>query len=280
MASKTQQLTGELDGREQRQLKRLPKPGKLPRQRRRPIADMSPEDSARWKLREHMRRRCTSGSSQHLELPTLPGVQSLSLATRYIDGGRERFIEFMQLAVLNAPEGGDSPVLKWWAVYSDLLIGEREKVSFDDVCAAAGVKPSAIMSIIISTAMEAMIDVGNFARAVLHPQVVAKAAESALRIDGPHADIALEDRKALLQRDGVYLPPKGTGTSITVNTSASAQAAAAAAADPSVPNFLSSVDSLTAARERVQHRLAASAPAERVEDLLQAEPADAVLVDN
>lgn len=215
------------------------------------------EDKIRLKLRESFRE--LSLGNHQLDLPTIPGVQSLSLATRYIEGGRERFIELIQRAVLN----GQSPeIARWWYVYADLMPVERERVSYDDVCAASGVRPSVLMAIVVSTAMEQNLEVADLVRASLHPQVLRAAAESAIRISGPDAAIAAEDRKQWLQRSGDYLPPRGTN----IHVSASAQAAAAsvnAGQDPSVPSFLDDVgDDLALARQIVQRRLQAAAVAD------------------
>ena len=195
-------------------------------------------------------------------LPTIPGVQSLALATRYIDGGRVRFIEYMQLAMLN-----DLPhATKWWAAYADLLPGQRAMCSYDDVCAAAGVRPSELMAEIVSTAMEYNIDVGNLVAASVHPAIVHQAGKSAKRIGGEYAEIAFKDR--LLMPQARQFAPVPKGTSVHVHASANAQAAAAAASDPSVPTFADDLASLTAPRQSIQRQL--------TESTYDLEPVDAV----
>lgn len=196
--------------------------------------EISDADKLRLELRD--RRRATKpGHPAPDDLPTLPGVNALSLATRYIDGGRERFIELVQLAVLdNHPHA-----CNWWAVYKDLTPYQRTLVSFDDVCAASGVKPSALMATVVTVAMELGRDVGNLVAALTHPDVVAKLAESAKRIDGSFAEIAHKDRLAFLQAQGYMPVPKSHV--INVNASANAQAAAAAASEPAMPAFAADI---------------------------------------
>ncbi len=189
-------------------------------------------ESARLALREVTRKLDRTAPTK---LVTLPGVQPISAMTRFIDGGRDRFIELMQLAVLN----NEAVALQWWEVYRELPSYPRSIISFDDVCAASGVSPRDLMLIIISTAMDFGQDVGNLVAAVTHPKVVTKMAESAQRIDGEFADIALKDRLAFLEARG-FLPSK-KGATINVHASASAQAASAAAQEPSVPSFTETI---------------------------------------
>ena len=204
-------------------------------------------DRVRIKLREQGRRR--AGHSGTSTLVTLPGVQSLALATRYIDGGRARFVEFVQMAVLN----GDLLAQKWWLVYADLLPAERATVSFDDVCAASGVAPKDLMALVVSTAMEYGTDVGNLVAAALHPAVVHQAAKSAKRIGGQWAEIAQRDRQMLFQHQNFIPIPKGA--TVHVHASANAQAAAAASAEPTVPAFAADMEALRATRQVVQRQL-------------------------
>jgi len=178
-------------------------------------------------------------------------VQSLSIATRYIDGGRDKFVELVQLAMLN----GSDDATKWMTVYADLLPSERVRVSFDDVCAAAGVTPSRLVGVVTSTAMDMGRDVGNFVAAITHPQVVAASVNAAKHPDG------IEDRKLLFQHNGFIAAPKGT--TVNVHASASAAAAAQAKSETSVPSFGGDIASLGAA---VQPRAALPA-AREVEDL-------------
>lgn len=235
--------------------------------------DLTTQDQIRLKLRDAVRRVAGGNGELPKDLPTLPGVQSLAIATRYIDGGRPRFIEFLQMGMLNQLPN----CVKFWLVYADLLPGERHQVSYDDVCAAAGVRPSALMAEIVSTGMEFGTDVGNLAAAALHPAIVHQTGKSAKRIAGEYAEIAMKDRHAMLQARGFLPIPKGATVHVHANASASAQAAAAAAADPSVPSFADNMASLARPRQVVQQQLVEANP--DLDPLDAADVADAVLVE-
>ena len=209
-------------------------------------------DGVRMKLRTIRRR--LSGSNPDEDLPTIPGLCSLSIATRFIDGGRTRFIEFMQMAVLNEIECAK----KWWLVFAELTPNERVAVSLDDVCAASGVRPSELMANIVATAMEYGNDVGNLIHASMHPGIVVQAGKSAKRIGGDHAQIAQRDREMLFQHAGfIPVPGRAAPTTVTVNASASSNAASAAAAraTPSLPMFSSTMRGASSVRDGVQRQL-------------------------
>jgi hypothetical protein len=191
------------------------------------------EERARLALREVQRKLDKSGPTT---LVTLPGVQPFSAMTRFVDGGRAHVIETLQTAVLN----NDPVACQWWEVYRELPSYPRSIISFDDVCAASGVSPQQLILVLVSTEMDFGRDVGNYVAAAMHPKVISRLAESASRIDGDHADIALKDRHAFLQARGFLPTPKGA--TINVHASASAQAASAAAQEPSVPSFTETID--------------------------------------
>lgn len=155
------------------------------------------------------------------QLPTLPGVCALSIATRYIEGGRMRFVEFVQLAMLN----GDAHARAWLEVFSDLTPVERERVSFDDVCVASGVRPADLVKAVTGTAVDFGIDTGNLVAALTHPQVVAASVKFAKDHGG------LEDRRMLFQHSGFIPVPKNAAPTVVVNANSSASAQAAAKAD-------------------------------------------------
>lgn len=186
----------------------------------------TPRQTLRESTSTKLRRRAPHA------LPTIPGTQSLSIATRYLDGGREKFVELVQAAAL---EGGEDAV-KWMLVYADLLISERQVANFDEVCAAAGVRPSRLVGLITSVAMEMGRDVGNLVASMTHPQVVAAGVAAAKHPAG------IEDRRMLFQHHGFIPIPKST--TITVNASASADAKAAAAASAGVPSFADDLASI------------------------------------
>lgn len=214
---------------------RIADPHAPPKRRRKPRSEVpfeiSDQDRLRLELRSRQRAIRKVDGKANDDLPTLPGVNALSMATRYIDGGRDTFIELVQLAVLD----NQPAAVNWYAVYRDLTAYQRSIVSYDDVCAAAGVKPSQLMAAVVSCAMDLGRDVGNMVAALTHPEVVKQLAASAKRIDGDYAEIAHKDRTAFLQAQGYMPVPKSHV--INVNASASAQAAAAAAQEPSVPAF-------------------------------------------
>lgn len=199
------------------------------------VDQLSDEDKIRLRLRETQQKLSKKDGAAPTALPTLPGVHALSFATRYIDGGRPRFIEYVQLAMLD----NHPAACAWYAVYADLNAYDREHVSLDDVCAASGVRPKDLMSVVVAVAMDYGTDVGNLIAAVTHPEVVRQAAKSAKRIGGDHASIALEDRRMLFQHHNFIPVPRSMA--ININASASAAAAAAATQEPTVPSFVDDI---------------------------------------
>jgi len=175
---------------------------------------------------------------------------------RYIDGGRDRFIEFVQMAVLN----GSDVAERWMFVYADLLPSERKVVNFDDVCAGSGVAPKDLMAVVVSTAMEFGQDVANLVAAAIQGAVVQKMGESAMRITGKYVDVSQRDRIALLQSASVRFLPVPKGTVVHVTASANSQAAAAASAEPSVPTFAEDMAQLVPARQQVQRDIELDSP--------------------
>ena len=225
------------------------------------------EERARLALREVQRK--LSKNEAPTRLVTLPGVQPFSAMTRFVDGGRAKVIETLQMAVLN----NDPTACQWWEVYRELPNYPRSIISFDDVCAASGVSPQQLIVVLVSTEMTFGRDVGNYVAAAMHPKVISKLVESAARIDGDYADLALKDRHAFLQAKGFLPTPKGA--TINVHASASAQAASAAAQEPSVPSFTETIDATAERRvgaesivTPIPERLALPAPAANPLDAL------------
>lgn len=212
-----------------------------------PIAELSPEDKLRAKLELRSKQRQVSKDGDApTKLATLPGVHALSLATRYIDGGRDKFIEMMQIAMLN----GDPMAIAWWTVFADLTPTERTLVSFDDICGASGVQPSALMALVVKTAMDFGRDVANFVAALTHPRVVEASVKSAEKID---SEIGFKDREMLFKHHQFIPLPKGM--TVNLHASANAQAAAAAASEPSVPSFTDDLAAAAATKSTVQRQL-------------------------
>ncbi len=183
--------------------------------------------------------------------------------TRYLDGGRKRFLEYVQLAA----QDGDDTAGAFWEVFTDLKLREQMTCSLDDVCAAADIKPSDLMAVVVSTGMEHAIDTGELVAAALHPKVVSQMGKSALRIDGDYADVAQKDRIAFLQHQKFVPIPRNASMNVQVNANASSnsQAAAAAKSEPSVPRFMDDVNALRAPQERVQQVLSEGDVVEKVE---------------
>jgi hypothetical protein len=183
----------------------------------RPPFKRDTQDKIRAKLKKVLQARLKSGLH---DLPTLHGVQSLSLATRYIEGGRSRFIEFVQAAMLN----GCEYATKWLLVFQDLTPTERLSVSYDDVCAACGVKPSELLGSVTRSAVEMGIDAANLVAAATHPQVVAAGVAAAKDKSG------VQDRQMLYMHSGFIPLPKNTGPAVNVNVQNTANAGAHASA--------------------------------------------------
>ena len=216
---------------------------------------LEPEDRVRIKLRDRQRKLIKYDGKAPTDLPTLPGVHGFDFAMRYVDGGRATVVAFIQLAMLERIAAAE----QWYAVYADLLPYERACASFDDICCAAGVKPSQLMAAVVSVAMEQGRDAGNLVAALAQAQVVAAMAASGADLKSANAEISHKDRIAFLQGAGMLPVPKGA--SIHVHTSANAQAAAAVAADPSVPAFGSDMATLAAGRAAARQLPEAAEPA-------------------
>lgn len=192
------------------------------------------DDRLRIKLGEIARVRGAS-------LPTIPGVQSLSLATRHLNGGREHFIELVQMAALNGSEDAS----KFLEVLASLYPSERIRANYDEVCAAAGVRPSRLVGAVTSAAMEYGADVGNLVYAASHPKVVAAGIAAALAPEGT------KDREQLFQHAGFIPIPKSTSISISAHASSEAKAAAVAqsqAESTGLPSFADDIAAIGAGR--------------------------------
>lgn len=190
---------------------------------------LATQDRIRLKLRETALRL----RKEEVRFRTIAGVEAISNIIRYLPGGREQFIELVQHAVIN----DKIEARAWYDVYRDLDFYERRDCSFDDICEASGISPDRLMSCIVGNAMKSRIDLGKLMAAMMHPDIVKQSAESAKRIVGDYAQIALEDRRMQFIHAGFIPAPKGT----IVKVSANAQAAAAASAEPTVPRFAEDV---------------------------------------
>ena len=215
-----------------------------------PFPVVSQPDRARIALRQ---KRDHALRAPGTTLQPMPGINALSFTVRYLPGGRTRFLEFVKLAAQN----GDAVATAWWMVFADLTPTDRNRCSFDDVCAAAGVKPSALLAGVVGHGMEAMTDMGNLVAAALHPEVIAAMGKSALKME---SEIGAGDRLAFLQARGFVPVAKGAAIHVHANASANSQAASASSAEPSVPKFAADIASLSESRAQVQRQIADAAP--------------------
>lgn len=190
---------------------------------------------------------------------------------RFVDGGRDRIIEILQMAFLN----NDPVACQWWQVYAELPPYARAIASFDDICAGSGVRPDHLCMTIVSTAMRFGADVGNLVAAMTHPKIIDAMVRSAERIDGEFAEIAQRDRVHFLQGRGFLPAPKSTV--VGVHVSASAQAAAAAQQQPAIPRFGDDIAGTRAAMTEGSQRLLSEAPIDPFTELIDG-ATDAVLV--
>lgn len=160
------------------------------------------------------------------QLMTLPGIQAISAAIRFLPGGRDRFIEYVQLGALNA----DEICLKFWQIWAELTPAERQIASFDDVVAAAGIKPAELLGRVVTHAVNMGLDAGRLIMATAHPQVLDASITAALRQD----PLGQTERFRLLEAQGV-LPVPQKGPVVAISANATAQAGAMAAGSPSAP---------------------------------------------
>lgn len=209
----------------------------------------SPERAAQQAALEAGEKRRTGVPASHRE-KLVDGRtfgtrdHALNLAMRYVEGGRQTFLEMIQRLAYN----GDSDAQAIMQIYDDLSTVQRERIDLDTLVFAAGVLPNRIMGKIVDETMQVGRDVAEMVASTTLPALMARTNESAMRIDGDHAEIALKDRHALLGHQKMIPVPKGA----SVHVHAHAQAAAAAQAQPSVPTFAESIDAANRATRAVQ----------------------------
>lgn len=199
------------------------------------------EEMVRYKapLREPAR---LTARAKELGLPMIDYEPSLAMAIRFMDGGRHRFLQFVQLA----GEDGEEDANKFMVVYQELRPREQALVDLDLVCKAAGISRVGLLKTVVGVAFQQATEVGNLVAAAAHPSLVETTVRSAKRLN---SGIGQRDRHALLSHAGFLPTPKGA----VINVVANAQAAASASAsDPSVPSFLDDVNTASAARDHVQ----------------------------
>ncbi len=174
-------------------------------------------------------------------------VGILAQTWRFVKGGRAQLVEWIRFAALNE----DPNAIAWWHVFSELSPSEQQKVQLEWVCEAAGVRPSKLMGMVVSAAMELNQDAADFVAAQQYPDVLHQTYKSAMRTGGQHAAVAQEDRRMILEHHKFIQPAKGSGVNITT----SVQAANIAAQQPSVPAFAESLASAQLARSDAQKQL-------------------------
>lgn len=214
---------------------------------RRPFT-MSPKEHQHRFIKEHRAPSRLRARAKALGLPVTDYEQTLAMAVRYLDGGRVRFLQFVELAA----EGGDEDAQKFMAVWADLNRPEQLKVALDLVCVSAGVSRVALLKAIVGIAFEHFTDVANLVAAAAHPALVEKTIRSAERLN---SGIGQRDRHALLAHAGFLPTPRGTTVNVHASASALAGASAHAPQDASLPSFLTSVDGATAARDVVKQQI-------------------------
>ena len=207
--------------------------------------------------------------AQELGLPVTDYGNSLSMAVRFMDGGRQQFLAFVELAAYDKCEDA----AKFLQCYQDLRVVDREKTSFDLLCASAGVSPVQLLKAIVGVAFDASVETANLVAAAAHPRVVETTVRSAKRLN---SEIGYGDRENLLKHAGFLPTPKGA----VINVNATAQAAAAAG--PSVPSFLGDAAAAAGPRRAIQQQIHALPPAAFADDPfadLRYTPVDAELVE-
>lgn len=183
-------------------------------------------------------------------LRTPPSMQPLAQVIRFVPGGRDAFVGYIQRAARN----GDPDAKKFWDVYVDLRPLTQQRIDLDAVAEAAGVPPDTLVAVAVSTVMRLGADAADLFAAATQPMVVRQTVKSAMRIGGQHARVAQKDREFVLQHHK-WIPTRGT-VNVSATANASSQAAAAAAAHPSVPTFAESLNSSVHAKQSVQQERA------------------------
>lgn len=194
-----------------------------------------------------------------LNLPVTPYHNTLTMLVRKLRGQRAYFFS---LVALGAADGNDE-CRKVMVVFSELSQHEQTQCNLDEIALAAGVSPLKLIGVVAQVGYKADVDLSNLMRTAAHPELVEKTIESAMRIDGPHADIAQKDREWLHQGAGFIPVPRG---GVQVNVNATANAAAAAVADPqaSIPSFLRDARAIEAPKVAVQQEIIEGVQQDRV----------------
>ncbi len=198
-------------------------------------------------------RRTLRQIAESLQLPIVTYPKTLTMALRFMDGGRARFLELCQLAAF----AHDPAAITFLTVFSELTPAQQLRISIDEVCVSGGVNAIDLLKALVGAAYEAGVETANMVAAVAHPEVVAASVRSAKRIN---SEIGWRDRELLLKHHGFVPIPKGTTVNIGVTANAQAASVAAATSEPSVPSFLADVSAMTAPRRHVQQTIIDALP--------------------
>lgn len=196
---------------------------------------------------EVLARDALAQRASELGLPIVSYGQSITMAVRRMHGGRQQFFSLIALAA----SAKDAEAMKFLTVFMELKAEHRARAAIEDICVAAGVSPVALIKTCAGIAFEHSVDLSTMMRALAAPEIVAASIASAKRIEGAHADIALEDRKLLHQGQGFIPVPKSASINLNVN----AQATAAAASTSNGPSFLRDAQISEQPRQSVQSQI-------------------------
>lgn len=205
-----------------------------------PPSTATPTESLRKKLRER---------AALLGLPLVDYVNTLTMAIRYMGGGRTQFLAFLALAVSESDDAA-----KFLTCFAELTPAEQDHANIDLVCQAAGASPVRLLQAAVGAAFTTGIETANLMAATAFPQTLQTTIDMAHR----PGEEGFKDREMLMKHHGFLPQPKGT--TINVSAVSSASAAAAAKAEPSMPSFLGAADAARAARTDVQRALITEGP--------------------
>jgi hypothetical protein len=199
------------------------------------------------------------------KLPPLQSFENtIMLAVRYLPGGREGFLRYVDIA----RQAGDATAIQFFAVFHDLGVTEQRLASFDAVCLAGNIKPVELVKAIVGAIFEHNVDVGRLVAAAAQPDIVDATIRAAKRPDG------YRDREMLLTASG-HLPSRGPLVSIQNQANILAGSIATVDAAKSLPSFLADMKAVDAPKQAVQKQLIAASEADRVAQIVK----DAELVE-
>lgn len=214
--------------------------------------DNAPEDVRLAAAELVAQQKILKDRAKALGIPSTEFAHTLGFITRKMEGGRERFIQFVALGA----SIGDEDCRRFLHAYEELpKWQQKSRIGLDLLALSIGIQPVTILRAVVGVAFEAQVDAARMIALASQPDVMSAAVESAKRLD---SQIGLRDRHALLQSAGVLPTPKGSTINIGVTANAQAQstaAAAAASSSPNIPSFVADMDVVSGVRETVQRQL-------------------------